>query len=222
MKSIFLDFIPVFCRTLISLCFFTYFRLTVLQINTFWFAPSGFLRAVYLGYTPCKAKESPVLLWFFPGAEISGIRNHFSKLRMPLPPVWNGSSGTGSRFHSGYFRMIPDASPESFLKDVFGKAYKLDMSTDYSVKVKTFAEGLAKIKDEQILCSYANSKENFIFQLALDILQKSKACQLYLKAKYFKIYVDEYQDCDVKKHIRFKISRTQIIKLCVKLLINVI
>ena len=37
-----------------------------------------------------------------------------------------------------------------FMKDVFGRAYKLDMSTDYSVKVKTFAEGLAKIKDEQI------------------------------------------------------------------------
>ena len=47
------------------------------------------------------------------------------------------------------------------MKDVFGRAYKLDMSTDYSVKVKTFAEGLVKIKDEQILCSYANSKENF-------------------------------------------------------------
>lgn len=116
MKSIFLDFIPVFCRTLISLWVFTYFRLTVLQINTFWFAPSGFLHAVYSDYTPCKAKESQVLLWFFPGAEISGIHNHFSKLRMPLPPVWNGSSGTGSRFRSGYFRMIPDASPESFLK----------------------------------------------------------------------------------------------------------
>ena len=72
-----------------------------------------------------------------------------------------------------------------FMKDVFGKDYKLDMSTDYSVKVKTFAEGLAKAKDEQVLCSYANSKENFIFQLALDVLQKSKACQLYLKAKYF-------------------------------------
>ena len=79
-----------------------------------------------------------------------------------------------------------------FMKDVFGRAYKLDMSTDYSVKVKTFIEGLIKIKDEQILCSYANSKENFIFQLALEILQKSTACQLYLKAKYFKIYVDEY------------------------------
>lgn len=41
-----------------------------------------------------------------------------------------------------------------FMKDVFGRAYKLDMSTDYSVKIKTFAEGLVKIKDEQILCSY--------------------------------------------------------------------
>lgn len=90
-----------------------------------------------------------------------------------------------------------------FMKDVFGMEYKLDMSTDYSAKVNTFAEGLDKIKDEQILCSYANSKENFIFQLALDILQKSKACQLYLKAKYFKIYVDEYQDCDKDMHALF-------------------
>lgn len=87
-----------------------------------------------------------------------------------------------------------------FMKDVFGKDYKVDMSTDYSVKVNSFAEGLAKIKDEQILCSCFDSKENFIFQLALDILKKSKACQLYLQAKYFKIYVDEYQDCDKDMH----------------------
>lgn len=90
-----------------------------------------------------------------------------------------------------------------FMKDVFGKAYKFDMSTDYSVKVNTFAEGLAKIREEQILCSYVNNKENFIFQLALDILKKSKACQLYLQAKYFKIYVDEYQDCDKDMHALF-------------------
>lgn len=90
-----------------------------------------------------------------------------------------------------------------FMKDVFGMEYKLDMSTDYSAKVNTYAEGLAKIKDEQILCSYVNSKENFIFQLALDILKKSKACQLYLQAKYFKIYVDEYQDCDKHMHALF-------------------
>ena len=87
-----------------------------------------------------------------------------------------------------------------FMKDVFGQEYKVDMSTDYSVKINTFEEGLQKIKNEQILCSYSNSKENFIFQLALDILKKSKVCQLYLQAKYFKIYVDEYQDCDKDMH----------------------
>ena len=90
-----------------------------------------------------------------------------------------------------------------FMKDVFGMEYKLDVSTDYSVKVNTFKEGLAKIKDEQILCSYVNSKENFIFQLALYILKKSKACQLYLQAKSFKFYVDEYQDCDKDMHALF-------------------
>ena len=90
-----------------------------------------------------------------------------------------------------------------FMKDVFGMEYKLDISTDYSTKVNTFAEGLARIKDKQILCAYENSKKNFIFQLALYILEKSKACQLYLQAKYFKIYVDEYQDCDKDMHALF-------------------
>ena len=31
-----------------------------------------------------------------------------------------------------------------FMKDVFGKAYQLDMSTDYSMKVNTFAELVLK------------------------------------------------------------------------------
>ncbi len=90
-----------------------------------------------------------------------------------------------------------------FMKDVYGNVYRIDMSTDYSVKVNTFEEGLSKIKDEHILCSYANNKENFIFQLALCILKKSTACQLYLQSKYFKIYVDEYQDCDKDMHDLF-------------------
>ena len=90
-----------------------------------------------------------------------------------------------------------------FIRDVFGQEYKRDMNTDYSVKVNTFAEGLSKISSEQTLCSYQNNKENFIFQLALEILKKSKACQLYLQAKYFKIYIDEYQDCDKDMHNLF-------------------
>lgn len=87
-----------------------------------------------------------------------------------------------------------------FMKDVYGKAYKVDMSTDYSVTVDSFADGVAKVKNEQLLCSYSYREENFIFQLALDIVKKSLACQLYLQAKYFKIYVDEYQDCDKDMH----------------------
>lgn len=90
-----------------------------------------------------------------------------------------------------------------FMKDVYGMEYKLDMSTDYSIKAETFEDGILKLKENQILCSYVNNKKNFIFQLALDILRKSRACQLYLKAKYFKIYVDEYQDCDKDMHSLF-------------------
>ena len=87
------------------------------------------------------------------------------------------------------------------MKDAYGMEYKkLDMNTDYSVKVNTFSEGVKKIKDEQVLCSYKDNKKNFIFQLALYILLNSRACQLYLQAKYFKIYVDEDQDCDKDMH----------------------
>lgn len=87
-----------------------------------------------------------------------------------------------------------------FMKDVYGKDYKVDMSTDYSVKVDSFNDGIAKIKNNQLLCSYSDNKENFIFQLALDVVKRSSACKLYLQAKYFKIYVDEYQDCDKDMH----------------------
>lgn len=87
-----------------------------------------------------------------------------------------------------------------FMKDVYGIEYNIDISTDYSEKVESFQGGINKIKTERILCSYRNNKENFIFRLALDILRRSRACQLYLQAKYFKIYVDEYQDCDKDMH----------------------
>ena len=80
------------------------------------------------------------------------------------------------------------------MKDVFGQDYNVDVSTDYSIKVNTFDEGLRKIKEDQLLVTYSNPKENFIFKLALEIVKKSTACQLYLKSKYFKIYVDEYWD----------------------------
>ncbi|MGQ8873980.1 UvrD-helicase domain-containing protein [Paenibacillus sp. TSA_86.1] len=92
-----------------------------------------------------------------------------------------------------------------FMKDAYGTDFDVDMSTDYSSKISDFQQGIEKIRNEQLLCSYDNSnkKSNFIFQLALDIVKKSKVCQLYLKSKFFKIYIDEYQDCDKDMHAFF-------------------
>lgn len=87
-----------------------------------------------------------------------------------------------------------------FMKDVFGADFDLDMSTDYSAKVDSFQDGIEKIKNEGILSSYKNNKKNFIFDLAQVIVEKSLACRLYLQAKYIKIYIDEYQDCDKSMH----------------------
>lgn len=87
-----------------------------------------------------------------------------------------------------------------FMKDAYGAAYDLDMSTDYSAKVTTFQSGVDKIKTEGVLCSYQDNTKNFIFELAQEIVEKSLACRLYLQAKYFKIYIDEYQDCDKSMH----------------------
>lgn len=87
-----------------------------------------------------------------------------------------------------------------FMKDAYGIGYDLDMSTDYSAKVATFQEGMVKIKTEGVLSSYQDNKKNFIFDLAQEIVEKSLACRLYLQAKYFKIYIDEYQDCDKSMH----------------------
>lgn len=87
-----------------------------------------------------------------------------------------------------------------FMKDIYGSEYDIDMGTDYSVHINSFEEGIVKIKKDSILPSYEDNRENFIFKLAYIILSQSKACQLYLKAKYLKLYIDEYQDCDRDMH----------------------
>lgn len=90
-----------------------------------------------------------------------------------------------------------------FMKDTYGKDFDLDMSTDYSIKINTFEEGVEQIRANATLCSYTNNQKNFIFELAQNILEQSLACRLYLQAKYFKIYIDEYQDCDKAMHKLF-------------------
>lgn len=87
-----------------------------------------------------------------------------------------------------------------FARDVYGVDYQIDMCTDYCVKKKTFQECLDYLKSTKTICAYLDKKENFVFELALEIVKKSLACKLFLQSKYFKIYVDEYQDCDKTMH----------------------
>ena len=92
-----------------------------------------------------------------------------------------------------------------FMKDVYGAAYDIDMDTDYYRKVLDFDAGLQTLATEATLCSYdaKKKKQNFIFELAQKIIENSEACRLYLRAKYFKLYIDEYQDCDQDMHRLF-------------------
>jgi len=103
-----------------------------------------------------------------------------------------------------------------FMKDVYGDEYNIDFDTDYTnkdYKFDNFDDGITLMKDNETIYSYCTlrnckrhnrdcsaQKKNFVFELALDIVKRSKACRLFLKAKYFSIYIDEYQDCDNEMH----------------------
>lgn len=90
-----------------------------------------------------------------------------------------------------------------FLKDVYGEEYDIDLDTDYANRDKRLnsrAGGIESIRNFHTIYSYADDRRNFVFDLALNIIKKSEACRLYLQAKYFGIYIDEYQDCDIDMH----------------------
>lgn len=110
------------------------------------------------------------------------------KERLPIDPD-DHFIGTNNNF-------VINEIIKPFMKDVYGKDYDLDMGTDYSVKIKNYNEGIKYIKSEGVLPSYKNNKKNFVFELSYNILKESRVAKKYLQAKYFKIYIDEYQDCD--------------------------
>ena len=90
-----------------------------------------------------------------------------------------------------------------FMKDVYGDDFDVDIDTDYTNSDRKFyvlADGVQSIKDYRTVYSYFNNKKNFVFDLALAIIKKSLASRLYLQAKYFAVYIDEYQDCDSDMH----------------------
>ena len=59
---------------------------------------------------------------------------------------------------------------------------------------------LARFVEDGIIGTYSNSHHYFAFKLALHILKKSHAAKRYLSNRYFRIYVDEYQDSDKDMH----------------------
>jgi len=91
-----------------------------------------------------------------------------------------------------------------FMKDVYGAEYDVDFDADYTNndhKFDTFDEGIELMKSNSTIYSYRpTTQKSFVFELALDIAKKSKACRLFLVAKYFGVYIDEYQDCDREMH----------------------
>lgn len=94
-----------------------------------------------------------------------------------------------------------------FFKDVYqcDEVFKFDIDydayTDGIDSTVKFAKETGVIRTK---IRNRSNKSNIIFQLALEIVKKSKACRLFLKSKYFKIFVDEYQDCDAEMHNFFR------------------
>lgn len=91
---------------------------------------------------------------------------------------------------------------QPFMYDVYGMDFKIEIKPDFSDEnqIRTFDEGIEKIRTTQFMCKYSDTKKNFAFQLALKILMNSHSSRRYMKAKYYRIYIDEYQDSDVDMH----------------------
>ncbi|NSL51885.1 ATP-dependent helicase [Calidifontibacillus erzurumensis] len=92
-----------------------------------------------------------------------------------------------------------------FIKDALGTDFPSEYEVVYTRKSKfyTFEEGINNLKNHHKLGTYFNNQKNFKFQLALKILKKSKVARQYIKAKYQRLFIDEYQDCDQDMHNLF-------------------
>jgi superfamily I DNA/RNA helicase len=94
---------------------------------------------------------------------------------------------------------------QPFMFDAYGQDFKKEIFPDYSNQnsISDFDEGINKIRVNGYICKFQDNHKNFSFQLGLEILKKSHSARRYLKSKYFRLYIDEYQDCDVDMHNLF-------------------
>ena len=115
-----------------------------------------------------------------------------------LRGIQQGFVGTNDKFILNEI-IIP------FSKDVYPQLKEKNIKTDYSESEKydNGQELLDRYINEGIIGTYTDAHSNFAFQLALHILQESHAARRYLVNRYFRIYVDEYQDSDKDMHAFF-------------------
>lgn len=99
-----------------------------------------------------------------------------------------------------------------FIKDALGDRFPTEYEVVYSRenKIRSFEEGLNNLKNNYKLGTYFDNEDNFKFQLALKILKNSKVARQYLMAKYSRLYIDEYQDCDKDMHRLFMYIHNQL------------
>jgi len=114
--------------------------------------------------------------------------------------IGNGFIGTNDNF-------IIQEIIQPFIRDAYGDEYNKKLTPNYSNKraSNSYDELLEIIKcsEEGYICKYSEPKKNFGFELALNILKKSNVSRRYLRSKYLRIYIDEYQDCDKDMHNLF-------------------
>lgn len=90
-----------------------------------------------------------------------------------------------------------------FFKDLYNLNYEGDFSYSTTLKFHKIEDGIKILSELGQVGNYHDNKKSFIFELALLIIKSSEACQLFIKSKYYKIFIDEYQDCDVSMHNLF-------------------
>lgn len=99
---------------------------------------------------------------------------------------------------------------QPFCKDYYGSDFIHDYDVNYARKFATYDLCLEELKTNRKICSLSNNRQNFVFQLALKILQNSMAAKIYLSSKYYKWYIDEYQDSDNDMHAFFMYVHTEL------------
>lgn len=114
------------------------------------------------------------------------------------------TSSTRGQFLGTNDSFVENEIIKPFIKDAFGNDYTNEFEVVYNKnKFNTFNEGLELIKNQNKLGTYFDNKKNFKFELALKILLESRVSRQYIQARYFKLYIDEYQDCDKDMHNLF-------------------